>query len=107
MPSETPKLNATQNLAVSHDEWEKTPASVQALVLQLLKRIEELEAKLAEFAEFEPAALFGQSIQKTLFRQRGEEEQSKVTKRTQGISAANARPNRDPGYLPQALLLRV
>ena len=48
MPSETPKLNATQNLAVSHDEWEKTPASVQALVLQLLKRIEELEAKLGK-----------------------------------------------------------
>ena len=46
MPSEMPKINAAANPALTHEEWEKTPASVQELVFQLLKRVEELEARL-------------------------------------------------------------
>jgi transposase len=46
MPSEMSKINTATSSALTHEEWEKTPVSVQALVLQLLKRIEELEARL-------------------------------------------------------------
>ena len=46
MPSEMPKINAAPSPSLTHEEWEKTPVSVQLLVLQLLQRIEELEAGL-------------------------------------------------------------
>ncbi|MDR3566902.1 MAG: DUF6444 domain-containing protein, partial [Syntrophobacteraceae bacterium] len=46
MPSEIPNIDAIPDRTLTHEEWEKTPASVQALVFQLLKRIEDLEARL-------------------------------------------------------------
>jgi len=48
MPSEIPKPDIAQSVAVSHEEWEKTPGSVKALVAELIRRIEALESKLGQ-----------------------------------------------------------
>ncbi len=58
MPSKTPEPDVKQSLTVPHEDWERTPVSVQALVLrqqeiieQLLKRVEELEARLGQTSQ--------------------------------------------------------
>jgi transposase len=48
MPAEAIKPDVAEIPGISQDDWEKTPASVKALILHLLKRIEELEARLGQ-----------------------------------------------------------
>jgi transposase len=55
MPSQPSEPNVAPTLAVPHEDWEQTPASVRALVArqqeiiaQLVKRVEELEARLGK-----------------------------------------------------------
>jgi transposase len=55
MPSQPSEPNVVPSLVVPHEDWEQTPASVRALVsrqqeiiAQLVKRVEELEAKLGQ-----------------------------------------------------------
>jgi transposase len=55
MPSKPSEPDAIPSLSVAHGDWEQTPASVRALVsrqqeiiAELAKRVEELEARLAQ-----------------------------------------------------------
>jgi len=48
MPPEAIKPDVGQTSDIPQDDWEKTPASVKALILRLLKRIEDLEARLGQ-----------------------------------------------------------
>lgn len=44
-------MNLLENLAVSNEDWEQTPASVQALVVELLRRLQVLEKEVASLRE--------------------------------------------------------
>jgi transposase len=55
MPSQPSEPNVVPGLVIPHEDWEQTPASVQTLVsrqqgiiAQLVKRVEELEARLGQ-----------------------------------------------------------